>query len=427
MSSPSISAFNPNYLDEVTITQALAEGRHAPVLQAYFGPTAYAELSILAQKALSTLVDPNAPLVYLLPGLLGSKLGRSHGDQSELIWLDPAKVMNGQLMQLVSGSHSDIHTLGVILPSCLKLALTLRCAGLPVKLYAYDWRCSLLQLGQQLAQDILLNPNRNIQIVGHSMGGLVARAALKYQGMQKVSRVVQLGTPNHGSFALVQSLRACYPTVRKLGALDRQHNAEELTASVFKSFDSFYEMLPNPQFTSSVNLFNQAHWPMDQLTPSIAELQRGQQVMHGLVNVDQRFHLIIGDGQPTVTGVNLINNEFVFECSDHGDGTVPVTLAQWDNVCSWYIQELHGLLPRNTFVCQAVVDLLTQNTTQVLSTKRFAKTTKTFEYTESDLKQLGDCKIHWDKLSPEERRNLLEPAISEEFKAACYAVPNPPT
>ena len=427
MSSPSISAFNPNYLDEVTITQALAEGRHAPVLQAYFGPAAYGELSILAQKALSTTVDPNAPLVYLLPGLLGSKLGRTHGDQSELIWLDPAKVMNGQLMQLVSGKHSDIHALGVMLPSCLKLALTLRCAGLPVKLYAYDWRCSLLQLGQQLAQDMLLNPNRNIQIVGHSMGGLVARAALKHQGMQKVSRVVQLGTPNHGSFALVESLRACYPTVRKLGALDRRHSAEELTASVFKSFDSFYEMLPNPKFTSSVNLYNQAHWPMDQLTPSIAQLKRGQQVMHGLVDVDQRFHLIIGDGQPTMTGVSLRNNEFVFECSDHGDGTVPVTLAQWDNVCSWYIQESHGLLPRNTIVCQAVVDLLTQNTTPVLSTNSFAKSTKTLEYTESDLKQLSDCKIRWDKLTAEERRNLLEPAISEEFKAACYADPVSPT
>jgi hypothetical protein len=416
-------AFNPNYLDEVTIIQALAEGSHAPVLQAYFGLSAYLELTKLAQQALTTPINPNAPYVYVLPGLLGSKLGRTHYHQTELIWLDPANVMKGQLMTLALQSHADIHTLGVMLPTCLKLALTLRCAGTSVKLYAYDWRCSLIELGQQLAQEILNNQEKNIQIVAHSMGGLVARAALKHQGMQKVSRVIQIGTPNHGSFALVQALRACYPTVRKLGALDRNHNAEQLTASVFSSFNSFYEMLPQPHFTPGINLYNQADWPVDALTPSSAQLKRGQLALHRLADADQRFHLIIGDGQPTVTGIYRKQNEFVFECSDRGDGTVPVELAQMDGICSWYIQEAHGHLPRNTIVCQSVIDLLTQNTTTLLRPQPVVKDTKTNEFTESDLKELSACKLRWDQLSLDERRNLLEPIISDEFKNACFAEP----
>jgi triacylglycerol esterase/lipase EstA (alpha/beta hydrolase family) len=38
-----------------------------------------------------------------------------------------------------------------------------------------------------------------VAIVGHSMGGLVARAYLRRYGPQKVSSVMTLGTPHHGS------------------------------------------------------------------------------------------------------------------------------------------------------------------------------------------------------------------------------------
>ncbi len=420
MPSASAPAFNPNYLDDVTITQALADGSHAPVLQAYFGASAYLELSQLARQALATPVNPCAAYVYLLPGLLGSKLGRTHADQAELIWLDPANVMNGQLTQLTKGSDPTIHAIGVMLPVSLKLALTLRTAGIPVKLYAYDWRCSIIQLGQQLARDISHNKNNEIQIVAHSMGGLVARAALKHSGMQKVSRIVQLGTPNHGSFALVQSLRACYPTVRKLGALDRYHSAEQLTTAVFSSFDSFYEMLPNPTITSDINFYDQNHWPVDQFTPTNKQLKANQYLSDQLATADQRCHAIIGDGLSTISGAYKKNNAFIFQCSASGDGTVPVALAQWHGAQHWYIQEAHGQLPRNTFVCQAVVELLAKNTTQLLRSQPHAVTTNSVEYTEAELKELADCKIRWDKLSLDERRNLLEPFISEEFKAACY-------
>ena len=39
----------------------------------------------------------------------------------------------------------------------------------------------------------------------------------------RITRVVQLGAPNQGSFAPVLALRGVYPTVRKLAALDRRH------------------------------------------------------------------------------------------------------------------------------------------------------------------------------------------------------------
>jgi triacylglycerol esterase/lipase EstA (alpha/beta hydrolase family) len=38
-----------------------------------------------------------------------------------------------------------------------------------------------------------------VTVVGHSMGGLVARAYLAKHGGAKVRRVVTIGTPHHGS------------------------------------------------------------------------------------------------------------------------------------------------------------------------------------------------------------------------------------
>jgi len=38
-----------------------------------------------------------------------------------------------------------------------------------------------------------------VAIVGHSLGGLVARAYLRRNGAQKVASVMTLGTPHHGS------------------------------------------------------------------------------------------------------------------------------------------------------------------------------------------------------------------------------------
>ncbi len=78
------------------------------------------------------------------------------------------------------------------------------------------------------------------------MGGLVARLALGRQRTERITRVVQLGAPNHGSFAPVLALRGVYPTVRKLAAIDRRHTAEDLARIVFRTLPALHELLPDP-------------------------------------------------------------------------------------------------------------------------------------------------------------------------------------
>ena len=68
-------------------------------------------------------------------------------------------------------------------------------------------------------------------IVAHSTGGLLARAAVS-AGMDKLKRLVMLGTPNFGSFATAMVFRGVYPFLNKVAALDFRHSAAELAATV---------------------------------------------------------------------------------------------------------------------------------------------------------------------------------------------------
>ncbi len=413
------TGFNPNHLDEAPITQALANGQHSPVLQAFFGAAAYTELTGLAQRALATPDDKHAPLVYLLPGLLGSKLGIRAAKGTEILWLDPLTLIAGKLQLLSIGRRRSIRPLGVILPGYLKLKLSLQAAGFQVKFYPYDWRRSVQELGCGLAEELLHETAGEIMLVAHSMGGLVARSALRQIGSSKVTRLVQLGAPNQGSFALVQALRGCYPTVRKLGAVDHIHSADMLARQVFRSFYSLYEMLPATQYTPELNLFDVAQWPQDALTPLAERLKLGRRMPRHLAAADRRCHVVVGIDQQTVCGVRRQKNEFVFQYSNSGDGTVPLALARWSGAQHWYVREAHGQLPRNSQVCQAIIELLSGESTSLLSQQHAAVESEISERSESELRAVLNGDVRWDQLPLNERRDLLEPVISPVFASLC--------
>ncbi len=412
--------FNPGHLDEVAVTHALANGSHAPVLQAYFGSPAFEELTALAKQALATPPDKHAPLIYLLPGLLGSKLGIQSKQASEMLWLDPLALVSGRLPQLAIGKRRSIRAQGVMLPGYLKLILSLQAAGFRVRAHAYDWRRSVLDLGKQLAEE-LLHEAGEVMVVAHSMGGLLARVALKQAGSAKVTRVIQLGTPNQGSFSLVQVLRSCYPTVRKLGAVDQLNSAEVLTQQVFRSYFSFYEMLPGKAQTSGIDLFDFKQWPQHVLMPLASRLKLGRRLPRHLAAADRRCHVIAGVDQLTVCGLRREQDEFVFQYRHAGDGTVPLTSASWAGAQHWYVSEAHGQLPRNTQVCQATIDLLRGETTRVLSDHYEPNTAAIIEHSESALRAVLNGKVRWDQLPMSERRDLIEPVISPLFSSLCNA------
>jgi len=68
-------------------------------------------------------------------------------------------------------------------------------------IFDYDYNQRLVESGDQLARAISTGPFQNcrVDIVGHSMGGLVARMAVLRNKLPTVARIVTLATPNHGT------------------------------------------------------------------------------------------------------------------------------------------------------------------------------------------------------------------------------------
>lgn len=123
-------------------------------------------------------------------------------------------------------------------------------------IFAYDWRLDnvesvrgLSRLIEQIRQDHG-DPDMKVDIIAHSMGGMIARYYLRYgtedvtedndfpvnyHGAQRVRRIVILGTPNMGS---VKSLQAFIS--------GRQIGLRTIPPEVMMTFPSFYQLFPHP-------------------------------------------------------------------------------------------------------------------------------------------------------------------------------------
>src|SRR5690606_31507096 len=132
--------------------------------------------------------------------------------------------------------------------------------------HPFDWRRSIAELGAELAARLASEGGARVSLVAHSMGGLVARWAIGVGGA-KCRRLIMLGTPNGGSYAPVMALRAAYPVVRKVAALDLKRSAEQLASQVFNTFAGLTQMFPAPELLGSLDVYDPAAWPADELRP----------------------------------------------------------------------------------------------------------------------------------------------------------------
>jgi pimeloyl-ACP methyl ester carboxylesterase len=393
------------------LERQLLTGEARGSLEDYFGPEAYTQLRDLAHTASTRSVRGGAR-VLILPGIMGSTLAKPGLlGMDDVLWVDPVEIALGRLTELkLGGGASSYHANGVILFAYLKLKLRLKIAGFDADFFPFDWRLSLTSLGAALAEKIRQEPAPQLSLVAHSMGGLVARAALKAAG-KKVLRFVMLGTPNYGSFAPVQAIRGTYDVVQKLARVDLGHDVESLSREVFSTFPGLYEMLPSPDKFSTVDLYKTKTWPKDGPQPQGSLLSAVQPVINRLAGADERFYLIAGVNQETVTGLRVDGEQFVYETSSDGDGTVPLEFAQLTGIPkgqTYFVEEGHGSLPNNGAVETAVIDLLSKGVTQALPTERPATRRAAGLVPESKLRQMAPRARGAGQLGSADYRNLLD-------------------
>ncbi|HKU12926.1 MAG TPA: hypothetical protein VJQ52_00950 [Steroidobacteraceae bacterium] len=405
-------------LHDDQVIALLRSGVHAALLSAYFGEAEYRELAQLAKLAV-TRRNPRGRRVFLLPGIMGSRLGRVARGSYSLLWLHPTALANGSLTQLAMPGSRELRAVGVMLPGYLKLRLRLEISGFRPVFCPFDWRRDLEQLGRAFAGLIERSGERKALVVGHSMGGLVARAALKHDKKRRIAKLIQVGAPNDGSFAPLQALRAVYPTVRKIAALDRSHSAEDLARAVYHTLPGIYQMLPSAAGPGETDLLDPGSWPKDELAPNPALLARARKVRSRLPGADERCSVIVGVGQETVVAATAHERAFRYEYRAGGDGTVPASRAQWATAATWFVTENHGALTRNDLVLAALADILkTGETRRLRTTMPAAPGIAPRTATDDELRAVASSKLQWETLSLEARRRILDPVISAEFLAA---------
>jgi pimeloyl-ACP methyl ester carboxylesterase len=394
--------------DTEAVFDALRGGTHSASLREYFGAAAYAELVRLAAAAARR--PRRGPPVWILPGIMGSRLGAApqRGRSHKVLWIDPRAIGAGALEDLVlPPAGAALQPMGVLLFAYARLVLQLRCEGFEARLQAYDWRLGIDESGAALAAAIRA-ARRPVMLIGHSMGGLIARIAMRKVARRRVRKLIMLGTPNFGSYAPVQALRGTYPFVRKVALLDLLHSPEFLAERVFTTFPGLYQLLPPRRRLCGADLYAPGGWPADGPQPDPALLARVAGVRAQLAPPDARMLQIVGVNRPTIVAVRRDGAGFEYEFAPAGgDGSVPLRLARLPGIRTYYVDEAHAMLANNAVVIAAIADLLRRGRTPRLALRWRAPRAATLRIDDAELSANDGAKIDWSRLDAAGRAAML--------------------
>jgi CHAT domain-containing protein/pimeloyl-ACP methyl ester carboxylesterase len=360
--APKESVFNLK-IDE--IERRLAEGEIDAELEVYFGPQ-LPELRQLARDARATTRAARGPRpkALVLPGIMGSTLGfkRALGLFHDTVWLDPLDTLFGRLGLLtIPSTKKKIIALDPFPLVYLGLRLALKSEGFDADYFPFDWRLSLGELGAALKAKLATMGPGKVHLAAHSMGGLVARAALK-QGASNIGTVVMMGTPNHGSYSPVLAFRGVHDLASKIAGLDLASTSVELTEKVFSTFTGLAQMLPFGPIAYGRNWHDATLWPVSpQVRPAV--LEEAANVTSLLAPAPANWHLIAGVDQETIVRAEADPNGsgLRYQRDFRGDGTVPLDSAILPELAKpriFFVKHAHGTLTMNRDVKAAVVQLL---------------------------------------------------------------------
>ncbi len=328
---------------EAANTEELAQLLRRPsaeeerLLEIYFGAERLRRLRQVARSSQRRALSRGN--VVVLHGIMGGELTVfPANEKSQHIWMNIPRLVRGAVgwlrMRDDFSSQFEIRPTGMIKKYYAEQLLGLAAGGWSVLGIYYDWRLDLALVADGVRRQIdsFFGPTAPVNLVAHSMGGLVSRTYIQRHPdrWKRGGRLVMLGTPNHGSFAIPQVITGAYDTIRKLALVDLSHNLRDLCA-ILNGFPGSLEMLPSPlQMPAMERMYDAKLWAPWNLPQRILDLARKSHERLAPIVDGARMSYIAGCNQVTKVGVrdwNRLDRADSYTDSMAGDGTVPHALS----------------------------------------------------------------------------------------------------
>jgi hypothetical protein len=308
--------------------------------------------------------------VVVIPGIMGSLLDVRRNGDADRIWLKVLRLARGRFGDLELGldgaalGGGQVEVAGLH-RSYLPLILHLD-QDREVLPFAYDWRMDIDASGDRLASRIGgWARGERVDIVAHAMGGLVARSMMRRHpdlwAAMGGGRLIMLGTPNKGSYAIPLTLVGQEWLLKVLGLVDVRHDRREL-GRIVGTFPGAYGMLPSPHVDlddDHVRLYSPDAWGDSQVARSLLDRAREFHTRMNDVIDPERLVYVAGYGRRTPHLVRVVSpGELEFKTTRLGDGRVTHELGLLDDVQTYFVDEGHGGLTRADRVLDALAPLL---------------------------------------------------------------------
>ncbi|MET0145583.1 MAG: hypothetical protein ABW328_12480 [Ilumatobacteraceae bacterium] len=352
--------------------------------------------------------EPMGDVIVLLPGILGSVLERdgeevwapSPGAIGRALWSLGRSVTTLALdgdpwetddlgdgvvaTRLMPGIHIVPGLWGIDIYSGISAMIREHFDVVPGETYvefAYDWRRDNRVAARRLRRLVdeklharrSVNPGAKVILIGHSMGGLVARWFLEcMDGWRDTRMLITFGTPHRGSVNAVDFL--VNGLVKKVGPL----KVADLT-TLLRSLTSVYQLLPIYPCIDMGDGYRRVAEMADELpgvdasraTSALEDFHRAIEAGVGRREPDAyTIHSVVGITQGTKQSARWDGSHLVVERSHGGedmggDGTVPrvsATPLETDDAPSYqpmYSSEQHGSLQTAEAVRTQLLGILT--------------------------------------------------------------------
>lgn len=313
----------------------------------------------------------NRPVVFLLPGIMGSELS-VNGNR---LWLDIGELtLQSGFVKRLAINTKNVKATGVLSDYYRDLAVHLSKSH-RVIVFPFDWRKSIADSGEKLADSVASvarSTTAPVRFIAHSMGGLVVRSMMTHSAWSEVKdrkgcRIVMLGTPNHGSYSALKALLGkggLLSSIDLLALGDPQHNRTTILKTLH-NFPGLLELMPPTEtLEHRWNLIFKRNSEVIGISkPQLSKARKFWKSIEDAVDPNTMVY-VAGRGRHTPESYDAKESGRVeIITTTQGDGTVPWKRGKLEGVPTYHTRVDHGSLPKNKSAFDGYTDLLIEGRT----------------------------------------------------------------